>query len=276
VSHALWAGEHNKAMLCVGIDPSAKMLEASGLPDTPDGLDRFVAGVMEVLVAEQVQVIKPQVAFFERLGLAGMKALAELMAAARAHEIFVIADAKRGDIGSSVAGYAEAWLTPGGDFESDALTLHPYHGAGSLDAALDTAVAHQKTVFVLVATSNPEAWPLQSAVRANGESVASGVLSDLVARVGEHSQSWPSLGIVVGATVDHQALGLNLERTPSIPILAPGYGAQGAQLSDVGEHFPHSNRVFPVSARALFDGGLSEFHRRYRQSLSVLGAQWES
>jgi len=273
VTHALWGSEQKKPVLCVGIDPSQAILEATGLPDTPGGLDQFVADVVELLVAGQVRVIKPQVAFFERFGLAGMRALAQLMAAVRAQDIFVIADAKRGDIGSSVGGYAEAWLTPGGDFESDALTLHPYHGVGSLTAAIDVAREYQKTVFVLVATSNPEAWPLQSAIKANGESVAAGVLSDLVAHPVVHSASWPSVGIVVGATVDQQALGLNVKPTPSIPILAPGYGAQGAQLGDVRKHFPHSDWVFPVSARALFDGGLPEFPRRYRQALSELESQ---
>lgn len=272
MTHHAFAAESPRVSLCVGIDPSRALLEASGLPDTPAGLDAFVAQVTDVVEAEQVRVVKPQVAFFERHGLAGMRALAQLLAALRAQGVFVIADAKRGDIGSSVTGYAEAWLTPGGDFEADALTVHPYHGALSLTSAFDMANAHQKTVFVLVATSNPEATVVQSAIMSRGDSVAHAILSDVVAYSNQKGFDWRSIGIVVGATVDQAALGLNLELSPDLPILAPGYGAQGAQLRDVSLHFPHAHHVFPVSARALFDGGVSEFPNRYRQAVSDTGS----
>lgn len=272
MTHHAFAAGSQRVSLCVGIDPSRALLEASGFPDTPAGLDAFVAQVTEVVEAEQVRVVKPQVAFFERHGLAGMRALAQLLAALRAQGVFVIADAKRGDIGSSVAGYAEAWLTPGGDFEADALTLHPYHGALSLTSAFDIANAHQKTVFVLVATSNPEATPVQSAITSRGDSVAHAILSDLVAYSNQQGFDSRSIGIVVGATVDQARLGLNLELCLDLPILAPGYGAQGAHLRDVDLHFPHAHHVFPVSARALFDGGVSEFPNRYRQAVSDAGS----
>jgi orotidine-5'-phosphate decarboxylase len=254
-------------VLCVGLDPSPAILQAWNLPDSPEGLSQFVAHASEAVVQSGVTVCKPQVAFFERHGVAGMRALAVLHGSLRAQGIYVIADTKRGDIGNSVEGYAQAWLTPGADFEADAMTLHPFHGTGSLTQAFERAHTHQKTVFVLAATSNPEASTVQSAITQSGETVSRSIVSDIVSYMQHNNLPDGVLGVVVGATVDQLALGLRLDQAPTLPILAPGYGAQGAKLSQVSDHFPHSDLVFPVSARALLDGGVEEFHARVHAAL---------
>jgi len=254
-------------VLCVGLDPSPAILHAWGLPDSAEGLGQWVTLVEEAMSGSGVRVAKPQVAFFERHGIHGMRALAQLQASLRADGLFVIADTKRGDIGNSVEGYAQAWLTPGADFEADAMTLHPFHGAQSLTSAFELAHTHEKTVFVLAATSNPEASIVQSAVTKSGETVSRSIVSDIERYVRDNHLPDAVLGVVVGATVDQKGLGLRLDSAVHMPILAPGYGAQGAKLSHVSDHFPGHDLVFPVSARALLDGGVEEFHTRVHQAL---------
>lgn len=243
-------------VLCVGIDPHPALLAAWGEEDTAAGLGSWARRVREVLGDAGVSLWKPQVALFERHGVAGMAVLAELLGELRTSGAVVIGDAKRGDIGSTMEGYADAWLKPGSDFEVDAVTLVAYQGVGALEPALRRALENAKGVFVLSATSNPEAWETQRAMRADGLSTAQGVLHDLGQWVEHNCPDQPeSFGVVVGATVDQASLGLRLAEHPTMPILAPGYGAQGAGLSDVRQHFPHSRHVIAVSARALFDGG---------------------
>jgi orotidine-5'-phosphate decarboxylase len=248
-------------VLCAGIDPHPEILEAWGHPDTPGGLAGWAENIRGALGASAVAVVKPQVALFERHGVAGMTVLAELLGELRQAGHMVIGDAKRGDIGSTMEGYAHAWLGVGSDFEVDALTLVAYQGVGALEPALELAQAHGKGIFVLAATSNSEAWPTQSAVRSDGLTVAAGVVADLASWTG--SAGSPGAGIVVGATVDQARFGLNLGEYSHVPVLAPGYGAQGAMLSRVREHFPHSQHVIAVSARDLLRGGPEEFAARW-------------
>ena len=147
--------------LCVGIDPHAALLEQWGLEDTVEGLRAFAETCVEAF-AGHAAVVKPQVAFFERFGSAGFAVLEDTLAQLRASGTLVIADAKRGDIGSTMAGYAASWLSPGAPLEADALTVTPYLGVGSLDPAIDLAAQHGKGVFVMAANSNPEAVALQT------------------------------------------------------------------------------------------------------------------
>jgi len=158
--------------LCVGIDPHAQTLRDWGLGDTPEGIGEFGTRLIDACVAAGIAVIKPQVALYERHGVAGMRALAVHIATARQAGLVVIADAKRGDIGSSLEGYADAWLGPGQDWESDAVTLNPFLGVDALEAAFEVALDHGKAVFVLTATSNPESETLQSARTASGDSLS--------------------------------------------------------------------------------------------------------
>lgn len=270
MTFALDALRHSGPVVCAGLDPSPAILAAWGCSDTPEGLTEWVGSATEAVATSRLRVVKPQVAFFERHGLAGMRALALLMGGLRAGGVCVVADAKRGDIGSSVEGYAEAWLTPGADFEADALTVHPFHGVGALVPVMGLAETHHKTVFVLVATSNPEANTLQMAVTDSGETTSRHLLTELSHQIAQLALSPSAVGAVVGATIDQEARGLGLDQLPDLPILAPGYGAQGVDIARAVEDFPHQNLVLPVSARALSDGGADEFVHRASAAIAVV------
>jgi orotidine-5'-phosphate decarboxylase len=223
--------------LCVGIDPHEGLLDTWGLPVSAAGVRAFGLRVVEAC-AGRAGIVKPQVSFFERYGSAGYAALEEVIAAARAAGLLVIADAKRGDIGTTMDAYARAWLSPGSTLEVDAITLSPYLGVGSLQDTLTFALAHGKGAFVLAATSNPEAAALQSARlmdAATTRSVAASVVDEVSAFNARASMSgeWASVGFVIGATVDRAVVGLDATIEPIAPILAPGFGHQGARPQDL-------------------------------------------
>jgi orotidine-5'-phosphate decarboxylase len=195
--------------------------------------------------AEQVAVVKPQVSFFEQFGPEGFRVLADVLQEASARGLLVIADAKRGDIGSTMEGYANAWLAKEAPFLCDALTLSPYLGPESLKPTVQTALENGLGLFLLAATSNPEAFMFQSAV-ADGDSVAKIVFEFANARcVGEIG----SIGVVIGATVETAKLGINLGQPSNVPILVPGFGVQGAELAQAGSLMQaHSSvSIFSVS-----------------------------
>ncbi|AVG24062.1 orotidine-5'-phosphate decarboxylase [Pontimonas salivibrio] len=238
--------------LCVGIDPHPDVLVQWGLDDSASGSEKFATGIIDAVVDARVSLVKPQVALFERHGVAGMRVLAQLIGRMRALGIRVIADAKRGDIGTSLQGYASAWLAPGSDFESDAVTLSPYLGVGALEPAFTLAKEHGKGVFVLAATSNPEGQSIQSAVTSQGVTLAQSVLNQLQHTVSASQSSPGWLGAVVGATINHESLGLNLSAAPDVVILAPGFGHQGAQLGDLHTLFGDaSSQVIPTVSRSV-------------------------
>ncbi|ALJ20185.1 orotidine-5'-phosphate decarboxylase [Microbacterium sp. No. 7] len=226
--------------LCVGIDPHEALLREWGLDAGAAGVREFGLRVVEA-AAGQAGVVKPQVAFFERFGSAGFAALEDVQRAARDAGLLVIADAKRGDIGSTMAGYAAAWFDAGAPLEADALTVSPYLGPDSLRETLTTAVRAGKGVFVLAATSNPEAYALQSAhtvdvAAGDGETVAQRVARDVTAINSSAAFAGDGLGpigLVVGATVDRASVGLSDDVLRGAPILAPGFGAQGAEPADL-------------------------------------------
>jgi orotidine-5'-phosphate decarboxylase len=203
--------------LCPGIDPHPELLRAWGLPVDSDGLSRFSDCCVAAFAG--FAIVKPQVAFFEAHGSKGFAVLERTIAALRAEGVLVLADAKRGDIGSTMAAYAEAWVGES-PLAADAVTASPYLGFGSLSPLLDLAASNGRGVFVLAATSNPEGPTVQNAAR-NGTTVAQSVIDDAAAR---NSADMPgSVGVVVGAT---------LEDPPDVsrlggPVLVPGVGAQG-------------------------------------------------
>ena len=220
--------------LCVGIDPHRSLLADWGLPDSADGAREF--GLRVVAAASgRIGVVKPQVSFFERHGSRGYAALEEVLAAARAAGLLVIADAKRGDIGSTLDAYAEAWLTEGSPLEADAMTAVAYQGVGSLDPAVSRALDAGKGVFVLAATSNPEAREVQTAVISDGpragQSVAAGIVGEVRSR--NVRGGLGSIGVVVGATIRLDDYGLTHEDLVGMPVLAPGFGHQGARIADL-------------------------------------------
>lgn len=228
----------SRGNLCVGIDPQRTVLKAWGLDDTADGARELGLRVIEAS-AGRVPAVKPQVAFYERFGAAGFSALERVLAAARDAGLLVIADAKRGDIGSTLDGYGEAWLTSGSPLEADALTVNPFLGIGALRGAVDLAHHNGKGLFVLAATSNPEGFEWQSAVLGTGNrqgtSVAAGIVEDVRSLNTDARGPVGSIGLVLGATADFAALGIDLDGIagpPATPVLAPGFGHQGAQLAD--------------------------------------------
>lgn len=245
--------------LCVGIDPHEALLTAWGLPATADGVREFSLRVVDA-AAGRVGVVKPQVAFFERYGSAGFAVLEEVLAACRAAGLVTIADAKRGDIGSTMDGYAAAWLTPGAPLEADALTVSPYLGPDSLRATIAHAVRSGKGVFVLAATSNPEAIGIQSAeltiaAAARGQSVADWV-ADSVGWANRAADGLGPVGLVVGATVDRAEVGLSDASLEGAPILAPGFGAQGARLSEIEALFGAlAPQVLASASRSVLAAG---------------------
>lgn len=250
--------------LCVGIDPHRSLLDAWGLADDARGLEEFGLRVVEA-TAGRAGIVKPQVAFFERHGSAGYAALERVLAAARDAGLLVIADAKRGDIGSTVDAYGAAWLAPDSPLRADAVTLTAYTGVGSLDGVRAAADAWGAGVFVLAATSNPEARDLQRAVLPGDgpasapRTVARGIQDAAVAANGpidDPSTDPGAFGLVIGATVDAADAGLDLARLTRTPILAPGFGHQGALLGDVRSLFgPASGVVIAAASRSILAAG---------------------
>ncbi|WP_062377965.1 orotidine-5'-phosphate decarboxylase [Demequina pelophila] len=241
--------------LCVGIDPHAGLLASWGLPDTPEALAEFGDRVLAAS-AGHAAAVKPNAAFFERHGAAGMAALELVLRHARELGIETILDAKRGDIGSTMAGYADAFLRPGAPLECDALTVSPYLGFGSLAPAVELAAQHGKGLFVLALTSNPEGASVQHAVGPDGRAVAK-VVADEAAALNEGASPMGSVGLVVGATVGDavQRLGLDLERVNG-PILSPGVGAQGAGAEELSLVFGNARpRVLVNQSRGVLSAG---------------------
>lgn len=251
--------------LCVGIDPHPYLLGEWGLGDDAAGLRDFGLRVIEA-TAGRAGIVKPQVAFFERHGSAGFAALEEVLRAARAAGLLVIADAKRGDVGSSVEAYGQAWLTPGSPLEADAMTLSAFQGVGSIAAPLELAARHGKGVFVLAATSNPEAAAIQTAVIGSGArsglTVAAGIVADVTDwNLGDPSARIASVGIVLGATVDFAAYGIDTAAAgdaPGTPILAPGFGHQGVRFDQVDAIYgAAASRTIVAASRSILAAGPS-------------------
>nr|WP_270451044.1 orotidine-5'-phosphate decarboxylase [Kocuria marina] len=288
--------------LCVGIDPHPSLLDAWGLPATAQGLERFALGVMEA-AAERCAAVKPQVALFEAYGSAGFAVLERVLRESREAGLLSIADAKRGDIGSTMAAYASAWLSDDSPLAADAVTLSPYLGFESLRPALDLARETGRGTFVLALTSNPEGASVQHV--GGTESVAGSVLAAIARenataqpRSGTTSSSpggstapsdgaaaaavrgvtgtntaagdnrdeivtspseatLGSCGAVIGATVGEALASLDIDlSTLNGPILAPGYGAQGADAAAVATVFEHVRpTVLANSSRGVLRHG---------------------
>ena len=245
--------------LCVGIDPHPGLLSDWGLPDSAAGLRDFGLRVVES-AAGRAGIVKPQVSFYERHGSAGYAALEDVLAAARSAGLLVIADGKRGDVGSSVDAAADAWLTPGSPLEADAMTAVAYQGLGSLDGVFERAALFGKGVFVLAATSNPEAFETQTAMRADGLTVAAAVVAGAAVRnataSGASADRLGSVGVVIGATIALGDFGLSAGSFAGMPILAPGFGYQGATIAQLPKLFGSAAQNVLVSAsRSILSAG---------------------
>lgn len=239
--------------LCVGIDPHAELLQQWGVGDSVAGLREFTRICVDAF-AGHVALVKPQVAFFERFGSAGFAVLEEALAALRDSGTLVVADAKRGDIGSTMAGYAAAWLGEGSPLEADAVTLTPYLGVGALDPAIELARAGGKGVFVMAANSNPEAEAFQ-AQTVDGVTIAQQMVNacaEYNRGAGAGGAGVGDVGVVVGATV---AAPPALDAL-NAPVLMPGVGAQGASFADAERvASTRSELVFPNVSRGVLAVG---------------------
>jgi len=197
-------------------------------------------------------VVKPQSAFFERHGSAGVAVLERLCADANARGLLVLLDAKRGDIGSTTQAYAQAYLASRSPLLIDAMTVTPYLGVGALAPMFEAAAGSGRGLFVVARSSNPEGAPIQDARVAGGEDVVGHVIGE-VARANAGAAGLGSVGIVFGATCETE--GYNL-RGFGGPILAPGLGAQGATVDDIARRFAGcADRVLPAASRAVLSAG---------------------
>ena len=278
------AGRH----LCAGIDPHAGLLAEWGLADDAAGAERMGRDVVAAS-AGVAACVKPQIAFFERFGSAGLAALERVLADARDAGLIVVADVKRGDIGTSFAAYAEAWLAPGSPLESDAMTVVAYQGFDSLAGAFDLVRAQGKGLFVLAATSNPEAREVQQAVRDDGRTVAAAMVADAqrfndesladgsVGSGSVGSGSVGSVGVVLGATLrlaeyGIETGGLAVSGT-ALPVLAPGFGAQGARIEDARAIFGGLGAALLANeSRGILSGGPAGLAGRVRARAEAVAA----
>lgn len=244
----------DRGQLCVGIDPHPALLQRWGLNDDVAGLERFSLTVLDA-VASLAAAVKPQVALYERHGSAGMAVLERVLAAAADASVLTIADAKRGDIGSTMAAYADAWLRDGSALAADSVTLSPYLGFESLRPALDLAAQTGRGVFVLALTSNPEGASVQHV--GGADSVARRIVRAAAAENQRYEGELGSTGLVVGATVGSALTDLDLDLAAVRgPILAPGLGAQGATAADLRRTFGSAySQVLGTSSRDILGAG---------------------
>jgi len=235
---------------CIGLDPHLDRLpthfDAASHP--AEAAEAFCLGVIEVL-AGVIPAVKPQVAFFERLGWRGVQALERVVHAAKEAGLIVILDAKRGDIGSTAAAYAHATIAPDGPMAADAVTLSPYLGQESLNPFVPYART-DRGVFVLVRTSNPGAGRWQNSGSPSfAESVSDWIVAENEATLG--STGFGPFGAVIGATLLDEGPHWR-QRLHNAWILAPGYGAQGATGKDIAPLFREDGLgVLVVSARGV-------------------------
>lgn len=224
----------------VGLDPRFEQLPAAlrGGAATGSPADKaliyrqFCEAIIDV-VAPLVPAVKPQSAFFEQLGPAGMAALAAVAQYARSRGLVVILDGKRNDIGSTAEAYADAYLGAESVWSADALTVSPYLGDDSLTPFVEVASQRDAGVFVLVKTSNPggktfqdlviDQQPLYRRVAAHVEQLASTTAGQC---------GYGVVGAVVGATYPAQLAELR-QAMPHAWLLVPGYGSQGGTARDV-------------------------------------------
>lgn len=244
--------------LCVGIDPHPGLLEAWGLTDSAAGLRDFSLRAVEALEG-RVAAVKPQSAFFERHGSAGLAVLEEVLAALRELGVLSVLDVKRGDIGSTMGAYAQAYLADGAPLAADAITVSPYLGYGSLGPALDLAARTGRGVFVLALTSNPEGASIQHARTAQGPAVAASLAEGATRSNAAARQAGVlgSVGLVVGATTGTAVTDLGIDLVGvNGPLLAPGVGAQGAAGPELATVFgPARGNVLASTSRAVLSAG---------------------
>lgn len=285
----LAAAHQRSGPLCVGIDPHRALVESWGLTYDLAGLERFTMTCVEAF-GGRLASVKPQSAFFEVFGSRGLAVLERAMGELRAAGTLVVLDVKRGDIGSTMSAYAEAFVGPEAPEPADAITLSPYLGYESLRPAIDLAGENSRGVFVLALTSNPEGPGVQHAVprvaAAIGDIAGRSVAGEIVAAATVDNSAaagrgqWGHVGFVMGATIGSALDDLGLRdalAASNAPILAPGFGAQGGTVETIRSVFGNSvARVVPTTSRDVLKAGpdvaaLVEAVERTQESVAGLG-----
>ncbi len=256
--------------LVFGLDPSGDLLDAWGLGDSADGLERFVDIVVEASV-DTVGVVKPQAAFYERHGWRGIRSLARLVDACRGAGVLVLLDAKRGDVGSTNEAYAEAYLGPGAGIQVDALTITPYLGLAAMRPIIDRAVTNGAGIFVVTRSSNPEGRSIQEARHPSSTTVEHQLVLEITT---ENATLAPErigpIGAVFGPT-HGPPTEFDISRMNGL-FLAPGVGTQGATPADVAACFAACpDRVLPSASRSLLGAGPDP--QRLRSAAQLLGSE---
>ena len=226
-----------------------------GLKGACEAIWQFNVGLIDAL-CDVVPAVKPQSAYYENLGWQGMEMLERTIRYAREKGLFVIADIKRGDIGSTAAAYAEGWLSGAPiegqvfkSFDADCVTLNGYMGADSVNPFLKVAGERDKSVFILAKTSNPGSGELQNVAAGEGDTVY-GLMADLIEKWGagtEGKYGYTRAGAVAGATYPEELQKLRA-RMPHTFLLVPGYGAQGGTAEDVQYAFQENGRGAVVNS----------------------------
>jgi len=269
------AVKKSSSVTCVGLDPRKAQLPApirdSVSNDSADSwaaaYTQFCTEIIDV-VADLVPCVKPQAAFFEQLGPAGMIALGEVIAHARRAGLLVIADGKRNDIGSTATAYADGFLGANSPWGCDSLTVSPYLGRDSLEPFVDVCVKRDAGIFVLVKTSNPGGGLLQD--RSTDGQTVYGRVADLVTELnGDHldDDGYGPVGAVVGATYPEQLAEMR-SAMPHSWILVPGFGAQGAGAEDVKAAFDQNGlgAVVNSSRNIIFAHARDEYRESFGDS----------
>jgi orotidine-5'-phosphate decarboxylase len=245
-----------RGSLCIGIDPHPGLLERWRLSDDVVSLERFSLTCAEAF-GPVAPVVKPQSAFFERFGSRGIAILERTIATVRQAGALVLLDVKRGDIGSTMSAYADAYLDPSSELAVDAITVSPYLGVGSLEPAFELASVVGAGVFVLALTSNPEGPTVQHATLPDGRTVAQSVIDEVAAR-NQGAAPLGSFGVVVGATIGESVADFSRMNGP---FLVPGVGAQGGGPADVRRLFAAGSAwtraVLPSTSREVLSAGPS-------------------
>lgn len=250
----------------VGLDPKPDYVPAhirkacyeqygETLEGAAEAIYRFNCGLMDAL-ADLIPAVKPQSAYYERLGWRGMEVLERTIRYAHEKGLFVIADIKRGDIGSTAEAYSDGWLGTTevegkrlSSFNADCVTLNGYMGADSVNPFLKVAGERDKSVFILAKTSNPGSGELQNVAAGEGDTVY-GLMADLIEKWGagtEGKHGYTRAGAVAGATYPEELQKLRA-RMPHTFLLVPGYGAQGGTAEDVQYAFQENGRGAVVNS----------------------------
>ncbi|UNE55574.1 orotidine-5'-phosphate decarboxylase [Bartonella machadoae] len=243
--------------LCVGFDPSHKVLQSWNLSCDYKGLKEFCEILLTAVVGK-VGVIKPQAAFFELYGVEGLHVLKELIEEAHDQGLLVLVDAKRGDIGSTAEAYGRAWLGSSSAFKADALTVNPFLGFDALIPLIKIAEETGTAVFVVVQSSNPEGATLRNA--RIGDQTVSMHLAQRICDYNSHSftqhHAVGPIGAVIGATLGSEAKE-TIEQLKNSLFLVPGIGAQGGTITQLTDQFPQNlwQNIIPSISRSITDAG---------------------